>query len=140
MLVMGRKVRELGFWKDAFFVVVFETVVPNNCADRMDRGPADLAGPFCDIVRHSEDLLSVLVKQQMVIAEVRPAHVPVEVLGLEVEREYIRKQLAERIGDLSNRSAAEAGGYFNHPAGRICEFSHVAFSHSESSFRKLYLE
>jgi hypothetical protein len=50
----------------------------------MERGAADLARPFGDIVRHSEDLLFLLVPQEMVIAKVIPSQVPVEVLGLEM--------------------------------------------------------
>jgi len=46
----------------------------------MDGGPADLARSFRNVIRHGEDLLGLLVEQQVVIAEMAPAHVPVEIL------------------------------------------------------------
>jgi hypothetical protein len=36
----------------------------------------------------------------MIIAEMRPADVPVEILGLEVEREAVRQDGIERAGDV----------------------------------------
>src|SRR5260370_42533928 len=74
----------------------------------MGRGAADLAGPLGDIVRHSEDLLSLLVQQEMVIPKVIPSHAPVEVLGLEIKCKYIRQQSRKHIGNLCNGLAAEA--------------------------------
>jgi hypothetical protein len=40
-------------------------------------------------LRHCENLVGLLIKEQMVITEVRAAHVPMEILGLHVEREHI---------------------------------------------------
>jgi hypothetical protein len=37
-------------------------------------------------LRHCENLVGLLIKEQMVITEVRAAHVPMEILGLHVER------------------------------------------------------
>jgi hypothetical protein len=44
----------------------------------------------------------VIIEQQMVITEVRAAHVPMEVLGLEVEGKYIRKQGIEGSSDIGD--------------------------------------
>src|SRR6266404_4364688 len=101
----------------------------------MERGAADLACPFRDIVRHSEDLLSLLIQQEMVIAKVIPTHVPVEVFGLEIERKYVRQQSAKRIGNLFNRLAAEASRCGKGLVCWICEFHRITFSHSGSSFQ-----
>ncbi len=60
-----------------------------------ERGAADLAHALGQWVGHGEDLIALLVEQQMVVAEVRTAHVPVEVLGLEVDGEGIGKQRGE---------------------------------------------
>src|SRR5713226_7243862 len=100
----------------------------------MERGAADLTGPLGDIVRHSEDLLSLLVQQKMVIAKVIPSHVPVEVLGLEIKCKHIRQQSAKRIGNLFNRVAAEASRGGEGLVCWICEFRRITFSHSGSSF------
>ncbi len=49
----------------------------------------DLSNAFRDVVGHSEDLLCVLVEQQMEITKMLPSHVPVKVLGLEIERKHV---------------------------------------------------
>ena len=71
-----------------------QTLVPRNVADRMERGSADLAGSLGDVVRHGENLLSVFVHQQVVIAEVPPTHMPVEILRLDIDCEHVGKQLS----------------------------------------------
>jgi hypothetical protein len=98
------------------------------------------AGPLGDIVRHSEDLLSLLVQQEMVIAKVIPSHVPVEVLGLEIKCKYIRQQSPKRIGNLFNGLAAEAGRCGEGLVRWIGEFGRILFSHIGSSFQMLFLE
>src|SRR5436189_6180292 len=105
----------------------------------MELGAADLAGPFGDIVRHSEDLLSLLVQQEMVIAKVIPSHVPVEVLGLEIKCKYIRQQSAKRIGNLLNRVVAEADRCGEGLVCWIGKFRRILFSHIGSSFQMLFL-
>src|SRR6266852_3216400 len=95
----------------------------------MERGAADLPGSFSDGVRHSEDLLSLLVQQEMVVTKVIPSHVPVEVLGLEIESEYIGQQSAKRIGKPSSRAAAEASGCGNGLVCWICEFRGFTLCH-----------
>ena len=46
----------------------------------------------------------------MVVAKVRPAHVPVEVLGLQVEREHVRQDGVHRAGDVAGRAALRSVG------------------------------
>ncbi len=52
----------------------------------------------------------LFVEQQMVVAEMRPADVPVEILGLEIERERIRQHAVERAGDVANGVGRQIGG------------------------------
>ena len=68
-------------------------------ADRAQRGAADLAHPLGHRIGDGEDLLGLLVEQQMVVAEMRPADVPVEVLGLEIEREGVGEEPVQRRRD-----------------------------------------
>ena len=56
---------------------------------------ADLADTLGDRVGDAEDLVGLLVEDQMVVAEMRAADVPVEVLGLEIEGEDVGKQQVE---------------------------------------------
>ena len=50
---------------------------------------AELPHALREHVSHGEDLVGLLVEKQVVVAEVRPAHVPMEVLRLQVERKRV---------------------------------------------------
>ena len=65
----------------------------------MHRLLAELAHPFGQRISGREDLVAVVVEHAMVVAEVRPRHVPVEVLGLGIEHEGVGHELVDRIGD-----------------------------------------
>ena len=80
-----------------------------DIADGAQRGSVNLARPFCDIVCHSENLLRLFVQEQMVVTKVMPAHVPMEVLRLQIKGEYIGQQLAECIRNLHYAVVAEIG-------------------------------
>ena len=92
---------------DVFGVVVRDTLQVRDLADGADRGAADLAHALGNGVGHGEDLIAVLVEQQMVIAEMRPAHVPVEILRLEVQREHVGQQRVERARNIFGRFGPE---------------------------------
>ena len=68
-------------------VIVLDALQLGNLADRPQGDAADLAHAFGDIIGRGENLLGLLVEQQMIVAEMRAADVPVEILGLDVERE-----------------------------------------------------
>src|SRR5262249_20977026 len=55
------------------------------------------------------DLVGLLIEKQMVIAEMRPADVPMKVLGLEIERKYVGQQSIQRPTDVLRRVRAEVG-------------------------------
>jgi hypothetical protein len=80
-------------------------------ADRTQRLPADLAHALGDRVGHREQLGRLLVQQQVVVAEMRAADVPVEVLGLQVQREHVGQHRVQRRADV-------AGGLGRHVRGR----------------------
>ena len=71
-------------------VVVLDGLELGDMADRAERGAADLADPLGHVVGGGEDVRGLLVQHQVVVAEVRPADVPVEILGLQIERESCR--------------------------------------------------
>src|SRR5262245_34660310 len=77
---------------DAFFVVIFQPLVSCDIADGAQRSSTDLARPLGDRVRHREDLRRLLIEQQVIVAKVAAAHVPVKVLRLYVKRKYVGKQ------------------------------------------------
>ena len=51
----------------------------------------------------------MFVEQQVIVAEVRPRYMPMEVLGLQVKRKEICEQCIERARDVSRRLCAEDG-------------------------------
>lgn len=76
---------------DVGLIVVAHTLASRDMADRSDRGAAHLSDPLGDRVRRRENLLAQVVKQQMKIAEMRPRNVPMKVLRLDVNSEYVRQ-------------------------------------------------
>ena len=81
-------------------VVAFDRLMPGDIADRAQRGAADLAYPFGQHVRGGKDLLGLLIEQQVIVAKVPSADVPVKILGLQVEREGIGEKRVERRSSL----------------------------------------
>src|SRR4029077_2030875 len=61
-------------------------------------------------VGHREDLRTVLIEQKVVIAEVRAAHVPVEVLRLNVKCKHVGEQFTKLARDLYDRVLTEICG------------------------------
>ena len=70
-------------------VIVRKPLNAVDVTDRSDRRAAELADALGDDVGRREYLVTLLVEQQMVNSEMRPGHVPMEVLGLEIKREHI---------------------------------------------------
>jgi len=63
---------------------------------RTKRRAADLSHAFGQRIGHAEDLIALIVQQQMIVAEMRTRHVPMEVLGFHVEGEHVRKERGQR--------------------------------------------
>ena len=61
--------------------------------------PPKLAGSLGDIIGHSENLLGLFVKEEMIIAEMATAHMPMEILRFQIKRKHIGKKTAEIAGD-----------------------------------------
>jgi hypothetical protein len=55
-------------------------------SDRAQRRAADLAHALGNGIDGGENLIPLLVEQQVIVAEVRAGDVPIEILGLNVER------------------------------------------------------
>src|SRR5690606_28922966 len=65
-------------------VIVEHALQLRDMADRADRSRAELAGALRHRIYGGEQLCGLLVEQQVIVAEVWPTRVPVEVLGLDV--------------------------------------------------------
>jgi hypothetical protein len=77
--------------------------------DRPQRGSADLARTLGDIVGHGEDLVGLLIQQKMIVAKMAARHVPMEILGFDVEGEDVRQQSPQRGRDVPVRVGSEIG-------------------------------
>jgi hypothetical protein len=86
-------------------------------ADRPDGGAADLADALGQDVQALLELLGLLVEQKMVVAKVRATHVPMEVLGLYMERETVGEQRVERSRYRAHRLGRQVGRSVE-PCGR----------------------
>ena len=78
-------------------------------ADGPQRLAAELAHALGERVGHRVELVAVLVQQQVVIAKVRAAHVPVEILRLEVQGEHVGQDAVQRAGDVGRGARREVG-------------------------------
>src|SRR5262249_1260151 len=90
--------------------------------DRAQRRAADLAHALGKLVGSGENLLGLLVEQQVVVAEMRSAHVPMEVLRLHVEREHVGQNGVDGSGNGPDRLAAEVGGRGERGGRRLTGF------------------
>src|SRR5262245_17628993 len=86
-------------------VVVLDPLQLRDMPDRADRGAADLACALGQNIDTPCELIALLIEQEVVVAEMRAADLPVKVLGLHVERKRIRDQGIQR------------GRYFAHALG-----------------------
>src|SRR5882757_8870123 len=89
--------------RDIVRVVVEHALLARDLADGAQRGAADLAHALGDVVGRGKNLLGLLVEQQVVIPEMRPRHMPVEVLRLDVQGEKIGQQRGQRGRKVARR-------------------------------------
>ena len=71
-----------------------------NVANGTDGCATYLAHPFGNGVGDVEYLRGMFIEEQMIVAEVRPAHVPVEVFGLEIKGKCIGQQGIQHTGEI----------------------------------------
>jgi len=92
LLVICIQFPEHFLWTNHLFIVVFQPLIFRDVSDRADRGAADLTCSLSDFIRHREKLRALFVWQQMIIAKVLAAHVPMKILWLHVKREHVGEQ------------------------------------------------
>src|ERR1700722_11900309 len=106
------KLRQHRFGRDVLGIVVRQALMAPDVADRADSCSAEFASTLGDVVSHGEDLCRLLVQEQVVVAKVWTAHVPVEILRLDEQREHVSKQFAERARYLYHRISTEVASGF----------------------------
>src|SRR5262249_31896636 len=121
-------------------VVVLDPLQLRDMPDRADCGAADLACPLGQNIDAGCELIALLIEQQAVVAEMRAADIPMEVLRLHVARKRVRDQgiqrgryFAQALGRQVSRgiepSGSSAGFKLSHLGG------HGATSCSEGMSR-----
>src|SRR3954469_13290235 len=75
---------------DELRVVIRDPLQSRYVPNGSDSEPAQLSDALGNGIGHGKKLVSLLIQEQMVIAEVRATHVPMEILGLEIEGEDVR--------------------------------------------------
>ena len=101
------------FGGDVGGVVIENALMAPDFADRMQSDAADFADALGNVVGHFENLAGLLIEQQMIVAEMRPAHVPMKILSLEIQRVKIREQRVLGAGDVARRFGRKSGGSAN---------------------------
>jgi hypothetical protein len=100
---------------DEFRVVIANTPHSRDVSDGAKRRTADLTHPLGDRIRDRNDLIGLLIEQEVVVAEMRSAHVPVEVFRLQGQSEHVRQQAIECptyfAGASSDRSLSALGRF-----------------------------
>jgi hypothetical protein len=94
--------------RDKVRLIVFDALQSRDLADRSESGSANAADPLGKHIRHRKDLIALVVQQQMIVAKMGAADMPVEVLRLEIERKRIGYQRVEEavtaLAALADRS------------------------------------
>jgi hypothetical protein len=84
-------------------IVVSDTLKARDLPDRANGCASEFSSSFSNGIRHGEYLAALVVEHQMIITEMGPGHMPVKILGFEVQRKRIRKKQLQRLRDVKNR-------------------------------------
>ena len=103
---LGQHVRGL----DVGRVIVSYPLQPGDVADRRDGSSSNLSHALGDRIGHGEELVGMLVQQQVVVAEMRTAQMPVKALGLEVQGEHVGQGGVHGRRDVAGRLVAQVAG------------------------------
>src|SRR5437867_9996405 len=108
----------------------------------MESNATDLSNSLCDGICHREKLVGALIEEQMVIAEMRTAHVPMEIFCFHIKREHIRENGIHRCADILNRRMREIGSRLQRripPLQKERKSTRLNYSHSTISYDVYFL-
>jgi len=94
-------------------IVVFYALLSSNVTDRTQRRAANLPHSLGNSICCGEYLSGLLIKQDVIVAKVRPGNVPVKILGLEVQREHVGQQCVSAPERSRVASAPSVVGVFS---------------------------
>jgi len=105
--VVREKLVEHCLGSQFFAVVIPNSLLSSDVSDRAKSIAAQLSAALGNRVGHGEQLIGMFVQQQMVIAEMRTTHVPVKVLGLDVNGEDVGEEALQLGTNLSQPFVGE---------------------------------
>src|SRR5271156_3021313 len=76
-------------WLNVFSIIVHDALKTRDWPDRAKGRAANLPRAFSDSIRHGDNFVTLVIEHQMIVAEMRPRHVPMKVLCLEIQRERV---------------------------------------------------
>src|ERR1022692_5195434 len=82
---------------DKFLVIIDDALKSGDLTDRTQGPPADLSDALRNCIGCSEYLLTLLIEKQVIVAKMRPRHMPMEILRLEVEGEQISQEASQGV-------------------------------------------
>src|ERR1700730_17136088 len=85
-------------WRNEFVIIVPDGLQFTDMADTPNGCAAYTAHTFSQRINSVKDLLALLVKELVVVAEVRACQVPVEIFGFDVEGKEVGNKGVERLG------------------------------------------
>ncbi len=88
-LVVGHQLLQHIQRRDERFVVVFNPLKLGDVSNGPQCHASDLSNSLGELVDSREDLFRLFVQEQVIAAEMRTTDVPVEILGLHVDRQRI---------------------------------------------------
>src|SRR5260370_19614044 len=103
--------------------------MPRDFPDRSDREGPNLTRAFRDVVGHREDLFRLLVQQQVVIPKMPATHMPVKILCLQIQDEYVSKQMTQAIRYFAYALLANIGGGFRFTLYQYFQWSRIILGH-----------
>src|ERR1700757_4136297 len=89
LLVIFHQFSQHLFWTDKLCIVILQPLMLGNIGNRSQRSPTDFTSAFRNVVCHSKNLFALVVQQQVIVTEMWTAHVPMEILCLNIEREHV---------------------------------------------------
>ena len=84
LFVVFSKLSEHVERSNIFGIIILETLQPRYLADGTKSGATNFTYPLCHGIGHAKDLVTLFIQKKMIVAEVRPGHMPVEVFGLNI--------------------------------------------------------
>ena len=88
-LVIGAEFGQHLFRGDVLVIIVLQALMSGDVTDRPQRRSANFARTLGNIVGHRKDLFGVFIEKKVIVPEVLSGHMPMEILSLQVQHEYV---------------------------------------------------